>query len=160
MDKIYHFSLNSALMQQAYYFRHVLQITGRPEGGGHRSMSTSLNTPLSVTTESETSLSMSGFICIIKNLKSVTSHSGGSRGENPAMASVQFGYRLWPLSNENKKTWGTGRHNKLAPRLAKCLYPPLTLHILYPFPVTDCHSFLDPLPVEWFTLWTAPKAAD
>jgi len=46
MNKIYHFALNSTLMQQAYYFRHVLQITSRPEGGGHRSMSTSLNTPL------------------------------------------------------------------------------------------------------------------
>jgi len=36
-------------MQEDHYFRHILhaeEITGRPAGGGHRSMSTPLNTPL------------------------------------------------------------------------------------------------------------------
>ena len=38
-------------MQQDHYFRHRLhakQVTCRPEGGGHRLMSTTLNTPLLV----------------------------------------------------------------------------------------------------------------
>jgi len=49
MDKISNFALNPTHMQQAHYFRHILhaeEITGRPEGVGHRSMSTPINTPL------------------------------------------------------------------------------------------------------------------
>jgi len=44
-------------MQQDYYFRHMLhaeRITSRPEGGGHRSMSTHLNTPLAVKLKAQT----------------------------------------------------------------------------------------------------------
>jgi len=51
MHKIYNFALNPTHTQQAHYFRHILhaeEITGRPEGGGHRSMSTPINTPLDV----------------------------------------------------------------------------------------------------------------
>ena len=40
--------------------------------------------------------------------------SGGSRGENPAMAPIQFGYRLWPPPTK-KYTWDTGKHTELAP---------------------------------------------
>ena len=52
MDKTSNIASNSTRMQQAHYFRHILhaeKITGRPEGGGHRSMSTPLNTPLKQT---------------------------------------------------------------------------------------------------------------
>ena len=51
MDKLYNFPLNSIRMQQEHYFRDInyymlKKINRHPEGGGHRSMSTPLNTPL------------------------------------------------------------------------------------------------------------------
>jgi len=53
MDKLSNFPLNSIRMQQEHYFRDInyymlKKINRRPEGGGYRSMSTPLNTPLDV----------------------------------------------------------------------------------------------------------------
>ena len=53
MNKISDFPLNLTRMQQTHYFCDIQvnyymlkKINRRPEGGGHRSMSTPLNTPL------------------------------------------------------------------------------------------------------------------
>ena len=53
MDKISNFALSSTVVQQAHCFRDIdyyrpmpKKIDRRPEGGGHRSMSTPLNMPL------------------------------------------------------------------------------------------------------------------
>jgi len=54
LDKISNFHLNSSRMKEAHYFAILFyyymlkNINRRLEGGGHRSMSTPLNTPLSL----------------------------------------------------------------------------------------------------------------